>query len=227
MKNRADIVLAIGLIFLASFSFVTGYLLSVQTITGADTAQPIQLEAAEPGTSMAIPIAAVYIGNDGLQKGIISTLTVELIEGRGRVLVNIDDVLTGTDTQESARTAVEAVEAYLSVDFSEVDIIFTIDSDAQAISGPSAGSAMAIALALATEDREINDGAAITGTISADGRIGLVDGVLDKAIAAREYGATVFLIPAGHFDEAALEAQVDIDIIEVADLAEALDYFCI
>ena len=227
MKNYADIVLAIGLLFLASFSFVSGYFLSTELNESAPITAPAPIELAEAGEFTEIPIAAVYTDGEGVQKGIISTLTVELVEGIGRVLVNIDDIYAGTDTQESARIAVGAVERYLGIDFSEVDIIFTIESDAQTISGPSAGSAMAVALVLATRGEEINCDVAITGTISADGSLGMVDGVLAKAIAARESGYTEFLVPTGPFDEAVLEAQANIDIVEVANLAEALEHFCL
>jgi len=240
--NFANAVLITGLILLASFSFAAGYFLNSDEKVITTKAVHIELEHLEASTT--IPIAAVYTSNDGMQEGIISKLTVEIGDGKGRVLVNIDDVLAGTDTQESAKVATRAAEAYLEADFSNKDIIFTIESDeAGVVSGPSAGAAMAVALILTAEGDEINKAVAITGAIPfdgvEDGRIIAVSGILAKAAAAKEKGITVFLVPEGQSTQEACTAvdgatqcgvvdvktQVGIDIIEVATLEEALKHF--
>ena len=66
------------------------------------------------------------------------------------------------------------------------------------VGGPSAGLAYALALTdmLDRTDDARSRSVAATGTIDADGSVGSVGGVHEKAIAARDDGAQVFLVPA-------------------------------
>ena len=66
------------------------------------------------------------------------------------------------------------------------------------VGGPSAGLAYALALTdmLDRTDDARSRAVAATGTIDADGSVGAVGGVHEKAIAARDDGAQVFVVPA-------------------------------
>ncbi len=77
----------------------------------------------------------------------------------------------------------------------DYDIVYTIEANATLIGGPSAGSALAIATIAALEGREPREDVMITGSVNHDGSVGPVLAILEKAKAARERGATLFLVP--------------------------------
>lgn len=134
-------------------------------------------------------------------EGTIMEVTVSIREqGEGLVLVNTE-VPTGIDFQESAKTAVQAVQDYLDADLSKKDIVFSITVDAdksrlQAVDGHSAGAAMAVLLTSELLEKQISSDVVITGSILQDASIGKVGGIFDKAEAAGKYGAKTFLVPA-------------------------------
>jgi PDZ domain-containing secreted protein/Zn-dependent protease/predicted transcriptional regulator len=72
------------------------------------------------------------------------------------------------------------------------------------VGGPSAGLAYALAISDLLEERDYAAGRAIaaTGTIQADGDVGEVGGVEQKAIAAEQAGARLFLVPREEIDQA-------------------------
>ncbi len=86
----------------------------------------------------------------------------------------------------------------------EVDLPFEVSFVPRDIGGPSAGLAYALAIAdmLAEEDYARGRDIATTGTVDADGDVGPVGGVQQKAVAADEAGADLFLVPAEEVDEA-------------------------
>ncbi|HEX7033692.1 MAG TPA: S16 family serine protease [Nitrososphaera sp.] len=136
-------------------------------------------------------------------EGAVMDIVVEIIEnGQGRVLVNTE-VPTGVDFQSSAKTAVQVAQDITGVDLSSSDIIFSITAkgdaeDLQAVDGGSAGAAMTILLISELQDNSnLNPKVLITGTINPDGTIGPVGGISEKAEAAGNYGAELFLVPKG------------------------------
>ncbi|MFH1424771.1 MAG: S16 family serine protease [archaeon] len=149
-------------------------------------------QAQEIGTAE-ISVPAVSINGTG----VMTSLEVEIIEGKGRVLLSAEP-LTGLQTQNSERIATAIAEEKTNVDFSKVDVIYMFFiQDANAIEGPSAGAAMTVATIAAAENKEVRKDASITGTIQSDGTIGEVGGVIEKAQAAAEAGHNYFLIPYG------------------------------
>jgi uncharacterized protein len=135
------------------------------------------------------------IDNDG--NGVVTFLKVEAVSGEGRPLVNINQLLFWTDTQYSIQTAKAVAENHTGMNLSSIDIIYTIGTDASIIEGPSAGAALTVATVAAIENMTIDPKVMITGTINADGSIGQVGGILEKAKAAKDVGATLFLVPPG------------------------------
>jgi len=141
--------------------------------------------------------------------GVLSKLEVEIIPGKGRVLLTISP-LTGLQTQSSEVIAVSIAEKYTEFNFSTYDVIFTIDAGtAPVVEGPSAGAAMAVAVIAAIEKKEIREDAGITGTIHNDGKIGHVGGILEKAEAAAQGGDKIFIIPEGDSVQATLVEKVE------------------
>jgi len=136
--------------------------------------------------------------------------------------VDLSYVTYGKDTQESARDAVAAV-AFLENEKSlgvGIQIRFGGPEEiAASVDGPSAGTAMAIAIFALLHDKQVDNGVLITGTIGPDATIGWVGFVEEKAIAARDWGARLLLVPQGQ-----RVVVRGIEIVEVSDFNEAMAY---
>lgn len=133
-------------------------------------------------------------------EGIIMNIELVVRNGDGSILVNTK-VPTGVDFQSSAKIAALSVERYLQFDLSKKDLIFSItvseDANLEAVDGQSAGAAMAVLLASVIQGKTINSDVVITGTVTPENEIGSVGMVYEKAIAAGNSGAEVFLVPKG------------------------------
>ncbi len=134
--------------------------------------------------------------------GVALPLIVESLPGKGRLLVDINLLLFWIDTQQSIQIAKEVASEYLGRSLDNVDLIYSIEaSNVSIVGGPSAGAAITVATIAALEGKPINQSIFITGTIEPDGSIGPVGGIEAKAIAAKNYGATLFLVPYGQGKE--------------------------
>ncbi len=134
--------------------------------------------------------------------GVALPLIVESLPGKGRLLVDINLLLFWIDTQQSIQIAKEVASDYLGRTLDDVDLIYSIEaSNVSIVGGPSAGAAITVATIAALEGKPINQSIFITGTIEPDGSIGPVGGIEAKAIAAKNYGATLFLVPYGQGKE--------------------------
>lgn len=133
-------------------------------------------------------------------RGSILKISVEIRDGSGLVLVNTA-IPTGVDFQSSARTAVMVAQNITGVDLSKKDVIFSISSqnnqDLQAVDGGSAGGAMTVLLVSDIMGKSINPKVLMTGTIQPDGTVGPIGAAAEKADAAGQFGAKVFLVPQG------------------------------
>jgi uncharacterized protein len=146
------------------------------------------------GFSSEINIVAV---SGGGEKGVTSKARAEIIDGQGRVLFNLNPFVE-PDTQFSVETAVKVAENYTGFSLSNKDVIFEIkESPARLVGGPSDGAELAIVTTAAIKGKRVRGDAAITGTINANGTIGQVSGIIEKAAAASENGLKLFVIPKG------------------------------
>jgi predicted S18 family serine protease len=132
---------------------------------------------------------------DENKSGLATILKVEAAPGSGRILANIDKMLIWTDTQNSIRTARLVASERTGADVSRFDIIYTIETDATAIEGPSAGAALTAVTIAALSGKKMKTDVMITGAINHDGTIGPVSNVLEKAIAAKGMGIKTLLVP--------------------------------
>lgn len=184
-------------------------------------------------------------------KGVIITLQVETIPGYGRALTDIENLLFWVDTQHSIRTARKIACNISQANISQVDLIYTIYANASVVGGESAGAAITIATIATIENKKINNSVIITGRINHDGTIGPVSAIIEKAKAAKEANATLFLVPLlqsrevvyetkkrcekigwGEFctmeqipKKINVEDEVGIRVREVGDIREAMGYF--
>jgi uncharacterized protein len=198
-------------------------------------------------TKVFIPLLAV----DENGNGKIVKLFVEAKEGKGSILVNIENIFFWIDTQESIRTAKEVAEKVLNRKINDTDLIYEIESEAKVVGGPSAGAAITIATIAALTNKTLNPYVAITGTIDENGNIGGVGGIIEKAKAAKDFGIKILLVPKGqsiyyiteqkrecrkfeYFEyciirnelkKVEVEKEVGIKVYEVKDIREAMKFF--
>ncbi|MGC8851369.1 MAG: S16 family serine protease [Candidatus Micrarchaeia archaeon] len=153
---------------------------------------------AAPTRKISLKLPAVTSTN----KGILAELTVTAKPGTGQVFISFSDSnpIIMNDTQVSIRTAIEAAKqatGITSLNETNQDYFFTINTPSEAVSGKSAGAATAIALMALLEGSNLRNDTLITGTIQPDGRIGPVGKILFKAQAAKEAGYSTLLVPPG------------------------------
>jgi predicted S18 family serine protease len=137
-----------------------------------------------------------YFTQAVVQTGSIMNISVEIIPGKGRVLVQTKPLM-GVVFQGAANTAVEVAGNRTGADLSGSDVIFSISSGEMIseVDGPSAGALMALLTISAIEKQPIDESLTLTGTIDSNGHVGAIGGVVAKATAAKESGKTLFLIP--------------------------------
>jgi len=192
------VFLLIGILIgsLATYYYFTTYYKPIQTPTQTYTA------VTEPVYSH-VEINLVAVDQDG--NGVSTPLIVESKLGNGKTLTNIEKLLFWTDTQQSIQIAKYVAENLTNINASRYDLIYSIESDATVIGGPSAGAALTIATIAALRNEKIRDDVVITGTINGDGTIGEIGGVLEKAKAAKDVGAELLLVPLGQGEQTFLK----------------------
>jgi hypothetical protein len=131
-----------------------------------------------------------------VEEGTMMQVTVDIKPGYGRVLVETKPLM-GVVFQDAANTAVVAAENYTGCDLSGSDIIFSVEASAEVpeVDGPSAGALMTTLIIAALENITLPDEVTMTGTISPDGHIGEIGGVIEKAEAAKENNKRIFILP--------------------------------
>jgi Lon-like protease len=128
------------------------------------------------------------------------------------------EITTAADEQDG-RTPRLGVAVDLAI-----DVPFELNIGLDRIGGPSAGLMFALGIVDKLEPEDLTGGHIIAGTGSIDdeGTVGAIGGLPQKLVAARELGATAFLVPAGNCEEALANAQPGLTLIRVETLAGAL-----
>jgi PDZ domain-containing protein len=103
--------------------------------------------------------------------------------------------------------------------------MFDIEFNLANIGGPSAGLMFSLAVIDKLTTGELTDGKFVagTGTIDANGKVGSIGGITHKILAAREAGATVFLVPAENCAEALTAHEDGVQLLKVDTLTTAVD----
>lgn len=208
---------------------------------------------ASPTGNNWIYIAGVVASDSGSREGEILRVYARLIEGIGKVFIATSPKI-GIELQSSAETAFKISQQISNVNASGFDCMFTVvaNRSIEVVDGPSAGAAITILLSLMLQGAEPRRDVIITGTIQSDATIGKVGGIIEKAVAAAKNGATLFLVPKGqstttiyvkeetrigpfriiHYKPETVNVQeylekqgYNIQIIEVSNILEALEYF--
>jgi len=136
----------------------------------------------------------VAVTSDG--EGVLEYGILRITPGNGKVYLGINPFVEA-DTQYSIETAKEYICNLLNINCSKYDFTIDILSNASLIGGPSAGLAFAIAFYCLLQGKNVSDQIAATGTIDANGNIGPVGGIFEKALAAAENHKKIFFLPKG------------------------------
>jgi len=138
----------------------------------------------------------------------------------------------GNVMQESARAAVSHIRAsakalHVSPEFLEThDLHVHVPAGAIPKDGPSAGVTIATAIVSALRNQPVRQDVAMTGEITLSGLVLPVGGIREKALAARRYGITTFVLPARNapdLTELPPEVQKDMRFVPVDTLEEVLE----
>lgn len=107
--------------------------------------------------------------------------------------------------------------------FYEAD--FPIDFTLEDVGGPSAGLMFATGIIdkLTPEDLTQGEYIAGTGTIAPDGTVGPIGGIRQKLAGAAHNGATLFLMPVDHCEEAAGHIPDGLTVVPVSTLSEGIE----
>lgn len=102
---------------------------------------------------------------------------------------------------------------------------FPIDFTLEDVGGPSAGLMFATGIVdkLTPDDLTAGRHIAGTGTIAPDGTVGNIGGIRQKLAGARDSGAELFLMPAGHCTEAEGHVPEGLTVVPVTTLSEAIE----
>jgi ATP-dependent Lon protease len=134
--------------------------------------------------------------------------------------------------KESARAALSYLRSRAAelqipdAQFDQIDLHVHIPGGATPKDGPSAGVALAVALASLFTGRPVRPDVAMTGELTLRGQVLPVGGVKEKLIAASEAGIRTVLVPARNevdLEEVPAEVQEKVDFVLIERVADALD----
>ncbi|MEW6294945.1 MAG: S16 family serine protease [Candidatus Diapherotrites archaeon] len=196
--NSIALITAVIIVYIVGIG--TGYYLLQQQ-------KPVTSLVTLPSKTYTATSNIVAVKQQG-QAGVISKGVVEIRDGQGRVLFNTNPFVE-TDTQQSIETAAGVAETITGKSLKDKDIIYSVeDANTQLIGGPSAGAAFTVATIAAMQEKKVRADIVMTGTINADGSIGQIGGVIEKAAAAEENHMALFLVPKGQSTLSYYEQQV-------------------
>jgi PDZ domain-containing protein len=109
----------------------------------------------------------------------------------------------------------------------DVRMPFPVDIQSDNVGGPSAGLMFALAVLDGVTDGDLTRGyfVAGTGTIAQDGTVGAVGGAAEKALAAEQDGAQIFLVPKDDASEAGRWVH-NLQIVPVENFQDAVNALC-
>ena len=183
--------------------------------------------------SASFTIKAPAVDSSG--NGVISLITVKVVNGTGMVFTNIENSLVNTDTETSMKTAAQVGASFVGVNFKNYNYYFTVDANASEIDGPSAGLAFTLGIVqdfytIENNSKKFRTDFTVTGTINPDGSVGAVGGVSDK-IAAASGQVNIMLIPSGQslldgvdYAELGEGLSKPVQVVEVANVSQAVEF---
>ena len=162
---------------------------------------------------------------DENDKGHLIPLEIIIKSGKGNLFLNVANVIVDETLQSSAQTAILVAREVSRKSLSDKDVLINIEAPVQeqkiSISGGSAGAAMTLAAMAAMQGKTLRNDVLITGTIREDHTIGRIGSPRAKALAAKENGAVMYLVPAGQVSEV---GDAGIEVRGVRTIEDAAGY---
>lgn len=142
-----------------------------------------------------VPVA-LYVQRD--RAGAITPMHVTTLPGNG-TYIRIDNATYSRDLQQSVKSPRSYISTHPSYELPHEAVYLGIqqDPDWGYIGGQSLQLPLTIALLATHTDVQLNNSVAMTGAITDSGEVTQVSSIRSKAIAAKENGYTVFLVPPG------------------------------
>jgi PDZ domain-containing protein len=169
-----------------------------------------------PGTVLSLNVDRVHISNNGtLSYASPSKLSV----------------VTGAAPSDTGSAGCPGVtgsdKSFLGVSLEDgfsYKLPATVSINTADIGGPSAGLAMTLTLIdeLSSGSLTGHHAIAATGTMDANGNVGAIGGVGEKAVAVKRAGASYFIVPKANVQEARAEGVAGLKILGVSTLKGAL-----
>lgn len=184
-----------------------------------------------PGEEADLAAGDVITAVDGVEVGDADAAVAEIgrLEPGDEVVLRLGDGDEARDvTVELASNPDDAQRPYVGVLLRDYQVLpYDIDIEAGAIGGPSAGLVFSLGIVDRLTEDDLTDGRVIagTGTITTDGLVGPIGGIVQKVSGAaeRDEPASVFLVPQGNWD-AAITARPgrEVTLVPVATLDQAV-----
>ncbi len=174
--------------------------LLVSACTGSTTATPDvvgQVSFENGGARITVPALWAGVDTDGEPVGGVelAEIFVSTASATPEYRVDLADIEAqgaGESWQAATSMASAFATVFAAVDPATVDLNFTVTGP---INGPSAGGILTVGLLAAFQGQSIRPDFTMTGTITADGSIGPVGGVLTKIEAAALEGFINIVVP--------------------------------
>lgn len=184
----------------AAFVVVLSLLVGYNAASSLSPQRPVVIEVHATPTPAPNTVVLLIPAIDSNGDGRLAQLIVTMTAGSGKTFIelNPENPVFSDTTQESLKTAVEVAKKYALLDPSKYDLHYSMNAGPSAsVGGGSAGAAMSAAAIILLQNRTLRDGVTLTGTITPEGFIGQVGGVVEKAKAARAAGLTRIVVPKG------------------------------
>lgn len=201
-------------------------LIGIMAATG-----PWSIGLADPHRFATVP-ALTVLSSGGKELGGVNYIVIQLdrnLEHRGpTVLFSERGTAVGNDWKEGVRVAVTAAAAALGEDARNWTLTIKNRTYSSFTDGSSASSAVAVGIMAAWRGDQVRPGVALTGEITADGRILEVGQLVSKLEGAAGANMHTMLVPKGQartleWDLLQQGRQRNITVIEVGSLQEAYD----
>ncbi|MFW5984893.1 MAG: PDZ domain-containing protein [Halanaerobiaceae bacterium] len=167
------------------------------------------------------------------QKVEFATDAVDLIQKREigdsveiTVLRDEEELTFSLSTKELENNpGLPSIGVYITTKNLEFDFSRNVNFSTEGIGGPSAGGMFVLEIYNQLVDGDITSGLNIagTGSVSMDGKINEISGVKQKVIAAQKENIDIFFVPQANY-AAAKEVATEMEIVEINDVEEALEY---
>lgn len=167
-------------------------------------------------------------GLDDVSKAIADSKPGDLVDVTVKKFRSEREETVTVELMASPSDPTRTIIGFNARDTRTVDLPFDVSFDTDRIGGPSAGLAFTLAVIDELTPGELvpSGGVAATGTMSADGTIGPIGALVQKAVAVKKSGASLFLVPdlqsAAEIDAARRAVGAAVEIVPVGSLKEAL-----